>query len=337
MKKAKIISIINYKGGVGKTVSAFNIAAGLNFLNQNKVLLIDLDPQCSLSTICTKAYGRTIGQPDFSLSQFKESETINSVFKTYLNGDILDFKYQIKLEGLIKKDFYSDNRGQLKGFDFIPSTMYMNSRDGFIKGLDSVESDIKARYGEDLNGAVKRTRILADFFMKNKIHEMYDFIIIDCPPSNNLIVQNAIFISDFYLVPTIMDDMSTQGVHHVKYIIEETLIQAICKEYKSLIELAPSDSYLSFLKNGVPKMIGIFETLRRGSKIAGRISSEISRDFPGKLFDPYIPHQVRVQEHISSGISFFSEDSKSKNDPIYQEYNKIVLELLSRINSDTSI
>ena len=33
MGKAKIISVINYKGGVGKTVSSFNIAAGLNFLN----------------------------------------------------------------------------------------------------------------------------------------------------------------------------------------------------------------------------------------------------------------------------------------------------------------
>ena len=47
MGKAKLISITNYKGGVGKTVSAFNIAAGLNFLNGNSVLLIDLDPQCS--------------------------------------------------------------------------------------------------------------------------------------------------------------------------------------------------------------------------------------------------------------------------------------------------
>ena len=62
MAKAKIISVINYKGGVGKTVSSFNIAAGLNFLNNNKVLLIDLDPQCSLSTICMKAYSNTIGK-----------------------------------------------------------------------------------------------------------------------------------------------------------------------------------------------------------------------------------------------------------------------------------
>lgn len=44
----KVISIINHKGGVGKTTSAVNISAGLHKLNRS-VLVIDLDPQASLS------------------------------------------------------------------------------------------------------------------------------------------------------------------------------------------------------------------------------------------------------------------------------------------------
>lgn len=76
----KVISLLNHKGGVGKTTSAINIGAGLVELGK-KVLLVDLDPQANLTL--------SLGLPREKITIYEsirgESELVPYAYKTNLD------------------------------------------------------------------------------------------------------------------------------------------------------------------------------------------------------------------------------------------------------------
>ncbi len=72
---AKRISIINFKGGVGKTTLAFNLGTGLACFHNARVLLMDMDHQSSLSIVCLK--------PDKWKKAVENKQIVDDDFSTF--------------------------------------------------------------------------------------------------------------------------------------------------------------------------------------------------------------------------------------------------------------
>lgn len=324
---AKVISIINYKGGVGKTVSTYNIGFGLAFLNDHKVLLVDLDPQCSLSTVCFNALSTTKGKK-IDISSIPEEQTINSIIKDYLS--VGEKNPNIDLNKVITKLPYTrHNKKLFNNVDFISATMYDFSNSKYEKGLDDLEIDIIRNYALKIS-QIDLITIFARFFEDTKINELYDFILFDCPPANNVITQNALAVSDYYLIPTIMDNLSVNGINHLINLIEKSIFGEIYESNKRIIDRCNNDSQYAYLRQ-VPELLGIFETIRK-TQVKYNSRPLVKKRFGDLLFDEIIYHHKPTADKSSEGVACFSVNINDRQQySPHTNYGNLVLDILKRI------
>ena len=125
----KIISIINQKGGVGKTTTAVNLAAGLSQLKKN-ILIIDLDPQGNATTGLglsnledteNSIYGVLNGTKDLnSVIKKTNYENLNLVTSTVdLSGIEIETAEDQKRAFILKEKLSDFARQDYEKFDYI--------------------------------------------------------------------------------------------------------------------------------------------------------------------------------------------------------------------------
>lgn len=188
----KIISIVNYKGGVGKSTVVSNLGA-LLALDGYRVLLIDLDPQASL----TFSY---IGVETWK-ECYKEDKTIKTLLNSLINNDKDNIKNYVTKD-LKANNIITKNGGQ--ALSLLPSNT----------DLYEVQIDLARSIAGKGKRMYTKNKLKCISRLKKEIMTLdgeYDFVLLDCQPSFDLITQNAIYASDFYLIPTKLDYLSTVG------------------------------------------------------------------------------------------------------------------------------
>ena len=203
LPRVTVVSVINYKGGVGKTTLTANIGAELANRGR-RVLLIDLDPQSSLTFSFYSA-------ADWE-KELADDRTILQWF-----GASLEAGAAVPLEPFVVSPpavnaVLGKNGGRL---DLVASHL----------GVIDVDLDLAADLG-GTRGQITSPRflpvyrLLADALADGSFAD-YDDILIDCAPNFGMVTRTAAVASDYILVPAKPDYLSTLGVDYLRGRVSE--------------------------------------------------------------------------------------------------------------------
>lgn len=255
---SKIISIVNQKGGVGKTTTALNISAGLAKVGK-KVLAIDLDPQGNLSDYL--GY-EPDGKPTISEIIYQEVSGINTNSTNYIR------------------------RNQKEQIDYIPA--------------NKVLSAIVSILGSDNNSQEVIKRIL-----NKKPFIEYDYIILDCKPSLDLLVCNALATSDSLIVP----------------------VQAELFAYNAVAEVMQTISKIRNSINPKLNIEGILVTMfRKQTSMSNEVYQALIESYPNMVFEKPISFLSEAGKSTCSQSSLIN----TKGSRLGQEYMTVIEQLLKK-------
>ena len=191
----EVIAFVNNKGGVAKTTSVQNVAAGMLLKDPTlRILVIDLDPQCNLSSL-------------MGWNALKSSPNERAT--------IYDSLVAADEDPLPPLHVYQS----APGLFYIPASNKLADADRVINTQMQPKMALSSILGSPLKINGEAATVLGDFVAEPSApaspiyaEDIFDYILIDCPPSLSILTFNALAAATSVLIPVQLGALSVDGI-----------------------------------------------------------------------------------------------------------------------------
>ena len=176
-------------------------------------------------------------------------------------------------------------KSEVENLDVVPANID-------LAGVDIELAQVKAGREQRLKNALK------------EVQDQYDYVIVDCPPSLGLLNTNALTAAHSVLIPVQCEYYALEGLTQ--------LLNTILLTQKTF--------------NSTLTIEGVLLTmLDLRTNLGTEVSQEVRKHFREKVYETYIPKNVKLAEAPSAGLNIFDYDSHSEGAKAYGRLAKEVV------------
>ena len=180
--------------------------------------------------------------------------------------------------------------------------------DVVVDGVSAADAIVSTKFGDVLPSSADLAGAAVELIgIENANHRLaqalapvkdrYDLILVDCPPSLEMLTLNALAAADGILVPVQCEYYALEGLSDLM-----TTMRMVKKRINPTLEI-----------------FGVALTMFDGrTNFSTQVAQEVRRHFPGKVFASVIPRNVRLAEAPSHGLPVTTYDKSSKGSLAYK-------------------
>lgn len=299
--KGKVISVLNMKGGVGKTTITKEVGYHLATKRNKKVLLIDVDPQLNLTQSLFRLFG--FAQTEEIAKQIKDEQEEEISESEGNQIEVPNLKIsQASIENVFNSSISSPANEE-------NSIQVLSDNLAIVPGELGIEFTLRnLNSGKIENG-------IYDFIEKNRLKDKYEYIIIDCPPTYSSYTIAALKPSNYLLIPVKPEAYSITGANMLLNVVNSVI-----------------DDNSLYFKDKPLNILGIIYTDIKQVPSKGTLNliHDITHSVELSKHDLYFfTTQFLSNAYMKNRLDYFIETSNSQKSK--QNLETLVDEILGRI------